>query len=387
MVQKIVFPRVPGWYGIKLFLVFIFLGVVSALLTVVYGNPYQAAVRLLGYFIVFATLYGTALGVQRYGITLVARWIVAGYAITGIYALFEVAAILGVAPAYSLIMLVRDVMVVPFPWSGRVALLATEPSFVAFQCVLLIYLFPKVRRVWEQTVIVWVVLAALVFGRSLMVLLCVLSYSVFLLAFSRGVFVKVGVGILVFCAAFGGKLLISEFGTWSLFSRFMSVLSDVSFNIRWSYVENQFHVLIDTFGLGLGLGQYGEFWVPYYLKYIDYTSFDVYGEVSHALAGNAGYMKPWSVILGFGVDLGVVGISIIALFLYRVFKSCVGGHEKAIMLAGVVMITNSYPIVTPHVWVVFAMILAGRDMACKAPTMSEVGRGLVPSPGFRPGLA
>ncbi len=139
--------------------------------------------------------------------------------------------------------------------------------------------------------------------------------------------------------------------------RLRNLSSDVSLQIRLGYIYALLYSILDTWGAGLGIGQYGLFWKDIYVAYIDYAVFDKYGEVAANLAGSS-YMKPWSVVLGVGVDFGIIGLLVFLLFLYLVWKACLTPHDKAIFVTSFILIMGAYPIVTPHIWLVFAFIVA-----------------------------
>ena len=138
----------------------------------------------------------------------------------------------------------------------------------------------------------------------------------------------------------------------------------ISASIRLNYLMNLVYAMIETRGLGLGIGQYGYFWRDIYLRHIDYTRFDRYGEVQRALFTPGEYMKPWSVILGIGVDLGLAGLALLAGFFWQVFRSLSTPRMRALFFACLVGLAGAYPIVTPHIWLVLGL-MAAIGMAAK----------------------
>jgi hypothetical protein len=121
---------------------------------------------------------------------------------------------------------------------------------------------------------------------------------------------------------------------------------------------NLVYAMIETHGLGLGIGQYGYFWRDIYLRHIDYTRFDRYGEVQRALFIPGAYMKPWSVILGIGVDLGLIGLALLLGFFWQVYRALSGPRLRALFFACLVGLAGAYPIVTPHIWLALGLMAA-----------------------------
>jgi hypothetical protein len=135
----------------------------------------------------------------------------------------------------------------------------------------------------------------------------------------------------------------------------------ISAQIRFHYILNLVYAIIETRGIGLGIGQYGYFWKDIYQRHIDYREFDPTGEVARALASTEGYMKPWSVILGIGVDLGLVGMALLAGFFYQVYRELTSPRHRALFFVCLAALIGAYPIVTPHVWLALAL-LGGRAL-------------------------
>jgi hypothetical protein len=108
--------------------------------------------------------------------------------------------------------------------------------------------------------------------------------------------------------------------------------------------------------MGLGIGQYGHFWKEIYLRHIDFQSFDRFGEVAAALKSTSYYMRPWSVILGIGVDLGIVGLGLLIAFLYQIFRACGTRHARSIVVVSLFALLGAYPIVTPHIWLALGLM-------------------------------
>ena len=130
----------------------------------------------------------------------------------------------------------------------------------------------------------------------------------------------------------------------------------ISIAIRGGYVLNLIWVLIETRGLGLGIGQYGEFWREIFLRHINYQAYDIYGEVGRALESPQ-HMRPWSVIFGLGADLGLVGMGLFFGFVYNIWQVCRSAYGRALIVGGLLGLVGAYPIVTPHIWL--ALVLLG----------------------------
>jgi len=356
--------RLPGWQFLRWWLILTALGVISTAITPFYGSPLQALNRLLGYGIIFIFIYSALYSLQSYGIEAIAQWVSIGYVPVLLYAVIEAIATQNVSWAYQVILHIRGWLIVPFNWVGRTALLATEPSFVSFQILLLITIFPFLRNKFLRLTNLSLLLISVLFSKSGMVFVLLLVYLLFWALFSIG-----RKTLLRSVAAIGAVAIVASVVIrLSLWARSMFInaieallssqrMSDmlISATIRVSYILNLIYVLVETRGLGVGIGQYGLFWKQIYLRYINYKSFDAYGEVSNALA-STNYMRPYSVVFGMGSDLGIIGLILFFTFIYQVFRCCQTAHAKAIMIAGFIALLGAYPIVTPHVWLALALM-------------------------------
>ena len=209
---------------------------------------------------------------------------------------------------------VRNNFIVPFGYGNRLTLLATEPSFVAFQLILLVVVLPYVSERWLRWSGWALVAICLVYAKSATVLgLTIIYLSLWglfslrrpILAWLTGVVTGViGAGILAnWSVPAFSNMLTSVRSTLLENGRFLGWINSGS--IRLSYIMNLLYTILDTHGIGLGIGQYGLFWKDIYLRHINYQAFDWTGEVAAALAAPLSmlYMKPWSVILGVGAVL------------------------------------------------------------------------------------
>lgn len=358
--------KLQGWQALRVWLLLIGLGTLSALITPFYGNFFQALNRLLGYWIIFAVLYCGYYAIQAFGIRRTSWWICVGYIPVLVYAVVEALAILNFTPALSIVSFIRRWFIVDFTWAYRMTFFATEPSFIAFQLLLLIAVFPFVSNRLLRISTILLVGLGILFSKSGTVILILGSYLVFRIIFSlkRSVLVRLVIALLVLGLLFGIAYatlpaLRSNLQELSASAMKIDRLRGMYYSslIRSSYSRNLIYALIESRGLGLGIGQYGQFWREIYLRNIDYHSFDILGEVTNQLKSQD-YMRPWSVILGFGSDLGILGMIILGSFFFFSFKPVFSPHGRAIILAGIIAMLGAYPIVTPHVWLAIAMMTA-----------------------------
>lgn len=352
-------PMLRWWVGL------IGLGILSAAITPLYGLPIQALTRLLGYFAIFITLFMAAYSLPRYGIQSIARWILYGYLPIMVYAVIEVAGILGQAWATQFVLWFRRELIVPFNYGGRISLMATEPSFVGFQLLLLAFLLPYVPQKWLRWCGWVLVIISLVFTQSGTILALAGVYLVLWWLFSRSRrFLR---GLALGTTGLGSVALLANWlilAVSQTINRLVGALFSVdrlqnmtiSGQIRLNYVLNLVYAIWETKGLGLGIGQYGYFWKEIYLRHIDYTQFDPTGEMARALTTNGDYMKPWSVLLGIGVDLGIVGLVLLVGFLWDVYRVLSEPRHRALFFACLVALAGAYPIVTPHVWLALGLM-------------------------------
>ena len=387
-----------GWRLLRWWLALLALGVISAALIPLYGNFVQALNRLLGYTIILAYVTVALFSLKAYGMRSLARWIAAGYLPVLLYGVVEALAICGAPWAYAVVMWVRGNLLVSHPWVGRLALFTTEPSFASFHLVLLGAIFPYLpgraekKKVphrsggrspiphwngeWVESLWVWVlrgvvlgvILLTIVFSTSgtLFVMLVGWMGGWLLFSLPRRWLVRLAVAaVLLILAAGAAWMLVPGLSDqagdlwltlWS--TRRMSDMR-LSITIRGAYIASVIWAIIETFGLGLGIGQYGHFWREIYLRHIDYQAFDVTGEVGRMLA-SSGYMRPWSVIFGLGADLGLVGMALFGGFIANTWQACQGAgasaYGRALIIAGLLALVGTYPIVTPHVWLALALL-------------------------------
>jgi|GEM_PF-6499268 len=354
-------PMLRWWVGL------IVLGVLSTIATFFYGLPVQALLRLLGYVAIFVTLFIGAYSLPRFGIRTIARYIVIGYLPVLVYAAIEVLSLGGNGWAWTIVSWVRNNFIVPFPYSNRLTLLATEPSFVPYQLLLLVLLLPFVSERWLRwsgwalVVIVLVYTkSATLFGLTIIYLSLWGLFSLRrpLLAWLTGIVTGVmGAGILAnwLVPAFSNYVQRVT-NAWLHTGRIFGWINSGS--IRLSYIMSLVYTIVDTHGIGLGIGQYGLFWKDIYLRHINYQAFDWYGEVATALRApiSAYYMKPWSVILGVGVDLGLLGLVLLVGFFWQIFRMLTTPRHRALFFTCLVALASAYPIVTPHVWLALALL-------------------------------
>ena len=362
-----------GWPVLRWWLWLLVLGAISAAITPFYGLPVEALTRLVGYLAIFITLFIAFYSLPRYGIRSIARWIFLGYLPVLAYAVIETVALFQVPWAFNFVLWFRAEFLVPFHYNYRVSLMATEPSFVGFQLLLIFLLLPFVSENWLRWcgwLLIGVILIFTLSGTVYMLTAIYLAlYGLFSL--SRRYLVR-----LTIISASISSLLILFNKFVPAVPAFIDNLSGAAFSltritnmtisasIRLNYLMNLVYAMIETRGLGLGIGQYGYFWRDIYLRHIDYTRFDRYGEVQRALFTPGEYMKPWSVILGIGVDLGLAGLALLAGFFWQVFRSLSTPRMRALFFACLVGLAGAYPIVTPHIWLVLGL-MAAIGMAAK----------------------
>ncbi len=251
-----------------------------------------------------------------------------------------------------------------FIWVHRLALFTTEPSFTGFHLVLLGVIFPYLRNWWLRGVVLGVALLTVIFSTSGTLIIMLAGWLGCWLLFSlprRWLLRLAGAALLLALA--GGLVLVlvpalrEQAGSLGLAFWNTRRMSDMRISIatRGGYIANLIWTIIETRGLGLGIGQYGHFWREIFLRHINYQAYDAYGEVGRALLSTT-YMRPWSVIFGLGADLGLVGMALFFGFIHNIWRSCQGGYGRALIVAGLLALVGAYPIVTPHVWLGLALL-------------------------------
>jgi len=245
------------------------------------------------------------------------------------------------------------------------ALMTTESSFVGFQLLLLLLLLPYVAEKWLKWCGWAVVLLCLVFTKSgTVVVLAAVYFGLWgLFSLRRRLLVWLAAAV---SAATGAAILANGLSpavrtaasrlVGAVFSVYRLKRMSISFQIRYHYLINLVYALQETHGVGLGIGQYGYFWKAIYLRHIDYTQFDPTGEMAQALSTTGSYMKPWSAILGIGVDLGIIGLALLVGFFWQVYRALAGPRHRALFFACLVGLAWAYPIITPHIWLALALM-------------------------------
>jgi len=358
----------PGAPILYPWLILIILGVISAGITPFYGNFLQALNRLLGYAIIFATLYCGLYARNILGMPQVAKWISLGYIVVLPYGIIETAAINKLDWALKIVQFVRAEIVVPFNWGNRITYFATEASFVGFQLLLLIALLPFVRSKILKATNILIILIALVYSQSGNIVMQITAYLV------SWLFFQLSFSLRVWLFASSTTLVILAVAWYAFFTPIKYSLAEIqlklieqnqfrlasminSYMIRGAHLLNLIYTLVDTRGLGLGIGQYGHFWKEIFLRHFDPLVVDPTGEIAASMSSPE-YGRPWSVILGIGVDLGVVGLLILANFFYRVWRLFQSPHSRGIFIASMIALIGAYPIITPHVWLALALLTA-----------------------------
>lgn len=362
-----------NWPMLRWWVALIGLGIVSAAITPFYGLPIQALTRLVGYLAIFITLFIAAYSLPRYGIKTIARWTLMGYVPVLGYAIVEALAILKIDWAIQFILYFRTEFLVSFPWVARITLMTTESSFVSFQLLLLMLLIPYGTEKWLKYCS-WALLAlCLIFTQSGTIFGLIVTYfglwGIFSLSprvLRRITLATAGIGTVTILANWLilpiQTMIYRVVNAFFLIDRLQHMW--ISMMIRSNYALNLFYAIIDTYGLGLGIGQYGLFWKEIYLRHIDYRQFDPTGEMARALTVPGDYMKPWSVILGIGADLGLIGLALLLAFFGQVFRALAEPRQRALFFACLVGLSGAYPIVTPHVWLALAL-MAGIGLESK----------------------
>ena len=353
------------WNILRWWIILLLVGIFSAFLTLFYGNFFQSLNRLLGYFLIFMYLLGGFLSISYLGINRTASWISIGYVPVLLFAFIEIAAILKNPFALQAVLFIRSMIVVDFTWANRMALLATEPSFISFQILLLATIVPftKSKILLTSNLILILMsilftlsgsLAIIIFGYLFCVFLYLIPYKA-----RKIIFISLLTGIIVciLIYIFNPNSILS-LNAW--FYENLPMQSQVkrlfnSINIRYYYILALIYAIWDTHGLGLGIGQFGFFWRDIFRRHIDITTYDVTGEVAHTLATEP-YMRPWSVIFGIGADLGLVGMTLLGLFLFEIYKRITSIHLRGIFVASILALVGAYPIVYPHVWLSLALM-------------------------------
>ena len=353
------------WDVLRWWILLLLIGFFSAFLTLFYGNFFQALNRLLGYLLIFMYLSGAIISLSLLGIKRIAFWISIGYLPVLLYAFLEIAAIFNSSFTLQAVLFIRSIIVVDFAWAHRVALLATEPSFISFQIILLATIIPFTKSKLLQFSDFILILISILFTLSGTLLIIIIGYLICVFLYLLPEKMRLAFFFSVLILIVIGFFIISFFPTF-----YQTIISWIqennpqgsqlarmfnSMKIRYYYILALIYAIWDSYGFGLGIGQYGFFWRNIFQRHIDISTYDVTGEVAQALATES-YMRPWSVIFGIGADLGLAGMTLLGLFFIQIYKRITSIHFRGIFAASIFALVGAYPIVTPHVWLSLALI-------------------------------
>jgi hypothetical protein len=227
----------------------------------------------------------------------------------------------------------------------RISLLSSEPSFVAFQIPLLLYIYYR-SEMWISLG-TWIII--LLFTRSINVYLTLFVFFTGMVLYHviNGINKKqIGGALAVLCI-----LTLFVFTTPYLNSRLDSITQDVSVLIRFNYILSLFPMVIE-YPLGIGVGQYGTYALEIFNKYnLSIMTSDVQSSLQSKT------LDPWSLILGMIAEGGIIIIPFVTLFLTRLFQICKQtAIDSAVFLSSTYLIFQTYPPATPYVWIVLGLV-------------------------------
>lgn len=235
---------------------------------------------------------------------------------------------------------------VPSIVPSRVSLLASEPSFIAFQIPLLLYLFHKLRKPLPLIAIFLIS----IFTKSINVYLTVGIFYVALIAFrvkehkiSRRQF-----GVFLSAA---GLFITYILSTPGVYNRLTSITQDGSVLERFYYIFSKFPMLWEH-PFGVGVGQYG---VYVYNIFNEYNIPIVNPWILTDL--RSGTLDPWSFVLGLVVEGGIFIVPFVTLFIYKLFRvSAQSSISFAAFMSSSFLLFQVYPPATPYIWIVLGLI-------------------------------
>jgi hypothetical protein len=306
-------------------------------------NGLQAIIRIAGYCVGFSYF---VIAIRGFHCDLDTEyWITIAYLPILLYGLFETFVVVtGIFTKF--ISLFRSSFVsLPAITPSRVSLVASEPSFIAFQIPLLLYVFHKRKRY----VYLFAFLIIIVFTDSLN---CYLTTVIFYISFITYKILTESISLKWNTIGIGSfSILFIYLNRIRLYRIIISIIQDPSSLERLYYIVSLIY-MIREFPFGVGVGQYGAHALRIFRQYdIPITRPAVVSNL------RSGTLDPWSFILGIVVEGGIIVIPVVILLFSKLFHiSKINIYSFAAFVPSLFLLFQTYPPATPYIWILFGLI-------------------------------
>lgn len=303
----------------------------------------EAIIKLAGLTVGFGYFFLAARG---FGLgTRAERYLISAYRPVLLVGVIQVLSLL-TGDLFSLRRVIREVLVSnPSQIPYRISLLVSEPSFMAFQVPLLLYLYHKYKR-WEEMTILFVILF---FTKSVNVYLIVFVFYVSYFTYKLIVSDNKKYYLLLSVALAPITYYIMDLSGIS--NRILAIQSDYSARVRFGFALSVLFTFIE-YPLGVGAGQYGSVAQEIILKY------NVPFPARYPISTLSSNVNPWSFIVGLLAEGGIFVIPALVYFSVKIFRMSL--DNAAIFSSAVCstfLLLQVHPPATPYIWIMLGLVV------------------------------
>tara|TARA_Y100000590_G_C15591128_1_gene966113 strand:- start:167 stop:1237 length:1071 start_codon:yes stop_codon:yes gene_type:complete len=250
----------------------------------------------------------------------------------------QVYAILGFPGSQSIVFLLDNYLIDSFANpANHLLFLEAEPSYIAYFIIFLVFFYDYKK------------------GKILWLFFSLVSLSVRSTIISLLLFIKRHPITFSICAVIPLIFLLNKYQiSYVVVNRLKNMSSsetmDPSTYIR--YVKNvaAYKILKDNFIIGVGPGQYSTYYTGVYLD--DYDTRGIV-ELENARISKSKIEDPYSFILGFGSELGLIGLSFLFYGLFVIFRNT---NKKYFLMLVVLILAWDYPYGKPFLWIILGYL-------------------------------
>lgn len=259
--------------------------------------------------------------------------------------IFEIIGILGIDYFYSLVTEFRDIVLTTNIDRARLHLLFSEPSFLGTYLLFFVFLIHNsLLRETQKLVAFSFIFIVFVLGSSLnsMIILFGFLLGYYFFYYKKNIFFKL-IMLLLFL------ILLSVIAYVIFGNRLLNISSDPSGYIRLLHLVVLTNMFIDSYGLGMGFGEFSN----YFINYISNIDLVIpTDELQNNLDGKE--VVPYSMFFSILGQMGILGAG---AFFY-LFKSIFSryNHYKHYQLALFTATLSALPWGLPFIWALLGMI-------------------------------
>jgi hypothetical protein len=225
--------------------------------------------------------------------------------------------------------------------TGSVLFLEAEPSYIAYFLIFLLFFFDYK-------------------GKSIWLFFSISTISIRTIIVGLLIYIKKNPIILSLLLIIPTIFFINKYEVSNLFiSRIKNISKvetmDPSTYIRYVKNDIAFKIINDNFLIGVGPGQYSTYYTGKYLN-----KFETRGirELESARQNKSKTEDPYSLILGLGAELGLIGLFCFFYGLYKIFRNT---NKKYYLLLIILILLWDYPYGKPYMWILLGYLFAEGD--------------------------